>query len=104
MIDPDDIVMMMPDEPKTYEEAVNSHESEQWMKAMDDEIAALHDNRTCTLTELPPDKSTIGGKWIFKKKLNKDGKVDRYKARYVAKGYSQVEGIDYNETFAPVVK
>ena len=71
---------------------------------MDDEIAALHDNKTWTLTELPPDKSTIGGKWIFKKKLNKDGKVDRYKARYVAKGYSQVEGIDYNETFAPVVK
>ena len=104
MVNPGDVLMMISDEPKTYEEAVTGNEREQWIKAMDDEMQALHENNTWVLTELPPHKSTIGGKWVYKKKLNKDGHVERYKARYVAKGYSQVEGVDYNETFAPVVK
>jgi Reverse transcriptase (RNA-dependent DNA polymerase) len=53
---------------------------------------------------LPPDKKTIGCKWVFTVKQNPEDRVERYKARMVAKWYSQTYGIDYDETFAPVAK
>ena len=52
----------------------------------------------------PKDKNVISTKWVFRNKLNEDGKVSRNKARLVCKGYSQEEGIDYGETFAPVAR
>lgn len=54
---------------------------------------------TWTLTKLPPKKTPIGCKWIFKIKQKVDGYIERYKARLVAKGYTQTEGIEYIETF-----
>jgi transposase InsO family protein len=90
--------------PVTYEEAMNGSEAHQWRKAMKDEIKSLEENETWSLTELPKGKKAIGSKWVFKKKIGKDGQVERYKARFCAKGYSQKEGIDYNDTFAPVLK
>ena len=100
----DDIIMFMSDEPTTYEEAMTGGESKEWKNAMDEEMKALQQNNTWTLCKLPADKSLVQGKWVYKKKLNEKGEVVRYKARWVAKGYSQVYGQDYHETFAPVVK
>ena len=71
---------------------------------METELHALEQNHTWDLTYLPPGKSPIGSKWVYKTKLHPDGTVDRFKARLVAKGYHQNEGIDYNDRFSPVAK
>ena len=92
------------DEPITVTEAMGRDDTWKWKEAMDSEYQSLIDNKTWTLTPLPIGRKSIGCKWIFKIKYNADGSVERYKARVVAKGYAQKEGIDYNETFAPVAK
>jgi hypothetical protein len=71
---------------------------------MVEELEALKKNKTWELTDLPKGKNTVGCKWIYSVKQNAEGKVERYKARLVARGYSQTYGIDYDETFAPVAK
>jgi hypothetical protein len=75
-----------------------------WCNAMMEELEALKKNKTWELTDLPKGKNTVGCKWIYSVKQNAKGKVERYKARLVARGYSQTYGIDYDETFAPVAK
>ncbi|CAM8924814.1 unnamed protein product [Rhodiola kirilowii] len=71
---------------------------------MEDEIQALQTNNTWQVIPLPQGKNAVSSKWIFRVKRHSDGTIERYKARLVARGFSQEEGIDYNETFAPVVK
>jgi hypothetical protein len=71
---------------------------------MEEEMASFDKNEAWDLVELPTGKNPIGSKWVFKKKLNAEGKVEKYKVRLVAKGYSQVEGIDFGEIFSPVAK
>jgi hypothetical protein len=71
---------------------------------MQNEIDALENNCTWTVETLPPNKKAIGCKWVYKIKYHSDGTVERFKARLVILGNNQVEGLDYNETFAPVVK
>jgi hypothetical protein len=71
---------------------------------MADEIVALHRNTTWHLVPPRLGLNIIDSKWVFKLKYKADGTVDRYKARFVAKGFKQREGIDYDDTFSPVVK
>ncbi|OIW17479.1 hypothetical protein TanjilG_22591 [Lupinus angustifolius] len=71
---------------------------------MQNELNALELNHTWSLVDLPPNKTPIGAKWVYKIKHKSDGSIERYKARLVAKGYTQTEGIDYFDTFAPVIK
>ena len=89
-------------EPNTYREAVESSDKALWLVAMQQEMNAFAENET--LVERPKDKNVINGKWVFKVKQNEEGETDKYKARYVAKGYAQVEGADFNETFAPTCR
>jgi len=71
---------------------------------MTKEIQALEDNLTWDFSDLPLGKTVLGGKWMFKIKYHADGTVEQYKARLVILGNNQVEGKDYNETFAPVAR
>ncbi|XP_021727451.1 uncharacterized protein LOC110694594 [Chenopodium quinoa] len=75
-----------------------------WHKAMQDEIDALERNGTWSVVDLPPGKRAIGSGWVYKIKYTDKSKVERLKARLVVYGNRQVEGVDYNETFAPVAK
>ncbi|GKV35118.1 hypothetical protein SLEP1_g43432 [Rubroshorea leprosula] len=72
---------------------------------MKEELDALHKNNTWTLVPRPSSQTNIvGSKWVFKTKLLPNGTVDRLKARLVAQGYSQIPGVDFEETFSPVLK
>ncbi|XP_035545158.1 uncharacterized mitochondrial protein AtMg00820-like [Juglans regia] len=73
------------------------------LKAMLDELKALYANNTWTLVPRESSMNVIGCKWIFKTKLNADGTLDRLKASLVAKGFHQIAGINYHETFSPVI-
>jgi len=75
-----------------------------WRNAMLEELAALEKNKTWELVPSPMGKKIVSCKWVYTVKQNPDGKIERYKARLVAKRYSQTYGIDYDETFAPVAK
>ena len=91
-------------EPKAVYEAKQRDVWDQWHRAMKDEVKALQDNETWNLVRPPTDRDVIPGKRVYKVKLGPSGQVDKYKARYVAKGLKQVEGLDYFETFAPNCK
>lgn len=86
------------------EEALTSPEAEKWKLAMGEELENLRRNETWDIVPRPKGRKVVKCKWVFKRKFDKDGQVDRYKARLVARGYTQVEGIDYKETFSPVIK
>ena len=75
-----------------------------WHAAMRDEFHALTQNNTWTLVPRPPHTNVVTGKWVFRHKTRADGSLERYKARWVVRGFAQGPGIDYGETFSPVVK
>lgn len=91
-------------EPKSLKEALITNHAKQWKAATDSEYESLIKNETWKLVELPHDREIIGCKWVFKVKFDSNGKIERFKGRLVAKGYAQKYGIDYDETFSPVVR
>jgi hypothetical protein len=92
------------DNPRTVREVVNSEDSKLWKKAMVEEMDALNKNEAWDIVELPAGRKYVGSKFLFKNKFNAEGKVEKYKAQLVAKGYSHVEGIDFGEIFSSVAK
>nr|GEX91477.1 retrotransposon protein, putative, Ty1-copia subclass [Tanacetum cinerariifolium] len=89
-------------ESANYKAALLDPESEKWLNAINVEIQSMKDNKVWVLVELPPNGKTVGSKWIFKKKTDMDGNVHIYKARLMAKGFTQTLRIDYEETFSSV--
>lgn len=94
-------IIMSAVEPRSYAKAILD---EKWRFAVTHEIDSLEDQGTWTFEALPPGKKAPGCKWVFKIKFRADGTIEQYKARLVVLGNHQMEGIDYNETFAPVAK
>ena len=87
--------------PKTYRGALADPN---WRDAMQEEFTALQANHTWDLVPPPPHINIVTGKWVFGHKLHPDGTLDCYKARWVLRGFTQRPGIDFGETFSPVVK
>ncbi|KAK8690580.1 hypothetical protein V6N13_074112 [Hibiscus sabdariffa] len=97
-----DVILVDQDEPKTYQEAVANPDSEKWLEAMRSEMDSMSENQVWILVEPPEGIKPIGCKWVFKKKTDMDGNVQTYKGRLVTKGFQQIHGVDYDETFSPV--
>lgn len=75
-----------------------------WKDAMVEELNSIEKNKTCELTDLPPNKKVVGVKWVFKLKLNPEGKVVKHKPTLVDKGFLQKHGFDFTEMFSPVAR
>lgn len=86
----------MEEEPRNYKEASTD---ERWIEAMKSELDSINKNYTWTLTTLPENQKAIGLKWVYKTKRDAQGKIIKYKAILVAKGYVQEQGIDFDEVF-----
>ncbi|PNX61228.1 putative LRR receptor-like protein kinase, partial [Trifolium pratense] len=88
-------------EPAGYWDA---KEDPKWRAAMQEELAMIDKNQTWKLVTRPAHKKVIGVKWVFRTKLNADGSINKHKARLVVKGYAQIFGVDFFDTFAPVAR
>jgi Reverse transcriptase (RNA-dependent DNA polymerase) len=95
------VCLLAQDENISFEEAIKD---DKWRAAIDDDIRAIEKNDTWELTSLPRGHKAIGVKWLYKKKMNPQGEVEKYKARLVTKGNKQQAGVDYEEVFAPVAR
>ncbi len=92
-------------DPCNFQEADQSINAQDWKEAMDDEMESFKENDVLSkLMTLPQGAKTIGTKWIYKTKTDSSGSVVKYKARLVAQGFNQRAGLDYKDTFAPVVR
>ena len=90
-------------DPITFEEAMSRPDAAKWKIAMQDELDSLDKNQVWTLINPPKHKNIVSNRWVYRIKRSPDGKIERYRARLVARGFSQVEGIDYFETYSPTV-
>ncbi|CCE32516.1 uncharacterized protein CPUR_06376 [Claviceps purpurea 20.1] len=90
--------------PRSYKEAISGKDAEFWRGAMATEMLNLHANGTFLEVVPPKGANLVSCKWVFTVKTNPDGTLERYKARLVARGFSQVHGKDYDQTFAPTVR
>ena len=91
----DFIVYLVDDVPKTLSEAYASSDAEYWKEAVRSEMDSIMANGTWEIIDRPIECKPVGCKWIFKKKLRPDGTIEKYKARLMAKGYTQKEGEDF---------
>jgi hypothetical protein len=93
--------MLVADEPIRVEVAL---EENCWRVAMKAELESIAQNKTWEILDFPKDHRAIGLKWVFQVKKDPAGNVVKYKARLLAKGYAQIQGVDYDEVFAPVAR
>ena len=91
-------------DPKLLREALACSDAPKWQEAAKLEMETHHSNGTWEFVDLPPGAKTIGSGWVFWLKCNADGSIEQYKARLVAKEYSQRPGFDYTEVFAPTFR
>ncbi|KAE9052590.1 Retrovirus-related Pol polyprotein from transposon TNT 1-94 [Phytophthora rubi] len=91
-------------EPVTVEEAMSSPYWREWWQAIEEELRAISKNATWEVVDIPTDGNVISAKWVFKLKFDNKGELERFKARLVGRGFTQKFGIDFAETFAPVLK
>jgi hypothetical protein len=89
----------MESDPTSYEEDMRSAHSSKWTEAMEDEMRSMSANQVWKLEEIPKGAKTVGCKWVYKIKRDSKVNIDRFKARLMAKKFTQRQGIDYNETF-----
>lgn len=89
------------EDPKSYKEAMTRSDKDKWTEAMKEEISSLKKNQVWVLVDRP-ENNIVTNKWVLKIKRKPNGEVERYKARLVARGFTQIQGIDYTETYAPV--
>ncbi|CAI7919061.1 unnamed protein product [Closterium sp. NIES-53] len=93
-----------PKEPATVQQALEGEHKEKWREAMDKELKALEERNTWKIVPIgvAQNKTILTGKWVFRVKTKADGTIDKFKARWVVRGFDQEHGRDYTETFAPV--
>ena len=91
-------------EPENFENAINSEQKDKWLEAMKSEIESLNDTETWDLVPKEKGQNIIPGRWVYEIKHDSNGNIDKFKARYVAKCFKQIEGIKYSDTFAPTSK
>jgi len=89
--------------PTTYQEAMSRRDAVHWKRACAEELEEFVRQRLFSVVPRPIGRKVVGCKWIFKTKLDAEGQVECYKAQLVAQGFSQIPGIDFNDTFAPVM-
>ena len=89
-------------EPTTYDGAITGNDSEKWLGAMRSEMDSMYENQVWDLVDLPEGSRTVDCKWLYKVKNDMDGNPSIYKARLVARGFTQIYGVDFVETFSPV--
>lgn len=96
-----ELLLLGIEEPNTYSEAIKEPS---WEQAMKVEMDSIERNNTWNLVELPTGHKAVGLKWVYKLKRDTNGEVTKYKARIVAKGYVQKQGVDFEDVFAPVTR
>ena len=97
-----EVMLLDHDKPTNYEEAMMSPDFAKWLEAMKSEMGSMYENIVWTLVDLPDDRQAIENKWIFKRKTDVDSSVTIYKAQLVAKGFRQVQSVEYDEIFSLV--
>ena len=91
-------------EPKTYTEVMKRPDAAMWEAACEEECKPFEAMEVFEVVPRPANKKVVGSKWVYREKRGPDGKIQKYKARVVAQGFTQVKGVDFDKTFAPVAK
>lgn len=91
------------DDPTSFTAAMSRSDKNNWYQAMEEEMNSLYKNDVWTLVDRPAGKNIVSNRWVLRIKRKPNGDIDRYRARLVARGFSQIYGEDYFETYAPVV-
>jgi Reverse transcriptase (RNA-dependent DNA polymerase) len=98
------LVTLADDEPENYREAMKSANTKKWRQACEEEYNMLMGYHTWDLVEKPDDANIVGSRWVFRVKRDNIGDINKFKSRVVAQGYSQIAGVDFQETFSPTIR